>query len=279
MIIQTLPEELTKINHTEIQLYEYHISQSLEKNKVQLSTNVFSFLIEGTKELITNNSSTTIESDKFLIIKSGNCLMSENISLSQNYKSMLLFFSDDMLKNFIDKYGLKTDSKATLSDFLICDYDPTIIDFVKSLESLKQQPTDFLEKILPIKFEEVLLYLVQKKGANFLSEFINTNKKTSDNFVNIVKKNALNNLKINEIAFLCNMSTSTFKRYFEKEFKTSPNRWFLEKRLEHATYLLNSKNLRPSDIYHQVGFENLSSFIQAFKHQFGQTPKQWQISN
>jgi AraC-like DNA-binding protein len=59
------------------------------------------------------------------------------------------------------------------------------------------------------------------------------------------------------------MSVSTFKRNFDKEFQTSPIRWFQEKRLEHAAYLLQTKKMRL--MYEEIGFENLSSFVQAYK--------------
>jgi AraC-like DNA-binding protein len=72
------------------------------------------------------------------------------------------------------------------------------------------------------------------------------------------------------------MSTSSFKREFEKQFQSSPGKWFQEKRLEHAAFLLYNKSKRPSDIYQEIGCENLSNFIQAFKLKFGNTPKKYQ---
>ncbi len=74
------------------------------------------------------------------------------------------------------------------------------------------------------------------------------------------------------------MSISKFKREFEKHFYSSPSKWFQEKRLEHAAYLLKAKSKRPSDIYKEVGYDNLSNFIQAFKMKYGVTPKQHQSS-
>ena len=74
------------------------------------------------------------------------------------------------------------------------------------------------------------------------------------------------------------MSISTFKREFEKHFHNSPSKWFQEKRLEHAAYLLKNKNKRPSDIFEEVGYESLSNFTQAFKQKFRVTPKQYQLS-
>jgi AraC-like DNA-binding protein len=55
-----------------------------------------------------------------------------------------------------------------------------------------------------IEFEFYLYYLI----SNVVSPF----KK-------IVESNVHSNLKLEEIAFLCNMSLSTFKRHFTSEYK------------------------------------------------------------
>lgn len=55
-----------------------------------------------------------------------------------------------------------------------------------------------------------------------------------------------------------------------------PIKWFQEKRLEHAAFLLKNKSKRPSDIYIDIGYESQSNFSAAFKTKFGVTPKQYQ---
>lgn len=47
--------------------------------------------------------------------------------------------------------------------------------------------------------------------------------------------------------------------------------WLQDKRLTEAGYLI-SKGKKPSDIYLDVGFENLSHFYTSFKNKFGITP-------
>ena len=94
--------------------------------------------------------------------------------------------------------------------------------------------------------------------------------------IHVVESNSLNKLSLSELAFLSNKSVSTFKRSFEKHFGTSPIKWFQQKRLEHAAYLLGIKGQRASDVYLDAGYENLSNFIQAFKTKYGVTPKQYQ---
>jgi AraC-like DNA-binding protein len=55
-------------------------------------------------------------------------------------------------------------------------------------------------------------------------------------------------------------------------FETTPEKWLQHKRLEQAHYLITQKEQRPSEVYLEVGFENLSHFSYAFKKEFGLTP-------
>jgi hypothetical protein len=92
MEIQYLPEQIETNSDSELQLYEYFISKVSTKNKVQLSKNVFSFLLNGTKELITKTT-TRIENDKFVIIKGQ--LFDERKHFFESKPKYVAFFSDE----------------------------------------------------------------------------------------------------------------------------------------------------------------------------------------
>ena len=74
------------------------------------------------------------------------------------------------------------------------------------------------------------------------------------------------------MAYLTGRSLATFKRDFDQIFHTSPARWLYQQRLAEAYYLLREENKRPSDVYHEVGFESLAHFSHAFKQLFGYSP-------
>lgn len=63
------------------------------------------------------------------------------------------------------------------------------------------------------------------------------------------------------------MSLSTFKRHFIKEHTTSPGKWLQDKRLQKAKETLELDNLKPSDMYLDYDYNNLSNFSIAFKKQ------------
>jgi AraC family transcriptional regulator, exoenzyme S synthesis regulatory protein ExsA len=51
----------------------------------------------------------------------------------------------------------------------------------------------------------------------------------------------------------------------------------LQKRLSESYFLLDKKKKKPSDIYLEIGFEDLSHFSFAFKKQFGISPKELSV--
>lgn len=275
----SLPDDLNIDQTAPIQVYNYRIFDSCLRNQINLSKNTFSFLIEGTKEVITDNKSVYIENDQFLIIKSGHCLMTETISASnKTYKSMLLFFSDEMLFNFLTKSQLlATGSTHQASSYLVCSYDNYIKHFVQSLENISLLNKQLQHSLLKLKFEEIMTYLVQKEGAYFLQSILDNYDDTTSRFIKVVENNKLNKLTLQELSFLCTMSLSTFKRAFTKHYQIAPIKWFQEQRLAHAAFLLSTKQQRPTEVYLAAGYETLSNFVQAFKKQYGLTPKQFQL--
>ncbi len=273
----TLPDELNLSYSKSIMVYDYESNTEISKQQILLNKNTFSFLQEGTKEVFFDNSSYSIDNSQFLLMKSGHCLMTEKLSSDlKYYRSILFFFSNEDVFQFIRKFKLETSNSKTLYSTYSFNYDSFIKRFVDSLLDISKFSKSIQENILNVKFEEIMLYLMDLKGLDFLYSLIDNSNNQNRKFVQTIESNSLNKLTIKELSFLSNMSVSTFKREFEKNFHSSPSKWFQEKRLEHSAFLLKNKSKRPSDIFEEIGYENLSNFIQAFKMKFGVTPKQYQ---
>lgn len=273
----TLPDELALNSKLSVEVYDYESTQEISKQQILLNKNTFSFLQEGTKEVFFDNSSYAINNSQFLLMKSGNCLMTEKLSnVEEYYRSVLLFFSNEDVLKFIRKFELNApDSKNYYSTYSF-SYDVFIKRFVESLLDISKLSKKIQSRILETKFEEIMLYLVEFKGVEFLYSLISNSNNEHQKFIQTIESNQLNKLTIKELSFISNMSVSTFKREFEKHFRSTPSKWFQEKRLEHAAFLLKNNSKRPSDIFEEIGYETLSNFTQAFKLKFGLTPKQYQ---
>ncbi len=271
-----MPKEL-HIEPSEVSVYNYQSIQEISKQQIQLTQNTFSFLVEGTKEVITSNKTVSIDNSSFLLMNSGHCLMTEKLSNTQKrYQSILLFFSNNALIDFIRKYKVivsENEEQKLVYDF---PKDLFLKNYIQGLQHTLTLQEKTKQHLATLKFEELMLYLVETYGTCFLSSIIKNRNQKNNDFLHTVKTNKHKKLTLAELAFLSNMSVSTFKREFEKHFRESPIKWFQEKRLEHAAFLLKNEQKRASEIYYEIGYESLSSFVQAFKVKFGKTPKQFQ---
>ncbi|WP_299682612.1 AraC family transcriptional regulator [uncultured Dokdonia sp.] len=279
MNIIHLPDHSSTENKLPFYLIDYHTSEESRKQMVSLKLNTFSFLQEGYKEVFSDRNTIAIENANFLLMKSGHCLMTEKLAnINDSYRSILFFFSNESLLRFVQKHNIPTPKTIQQSSIYSFEYDAFLKTFVSSLVHINTLKPEVKLHLLSAKFEELLLYLKETKGNDFIFSLIHNTDSKFQHFIEIVESNKLNKLTLKELSFLSNMSVSSFKREFTKHFKSSPSKWFQEKRLEQAALLLKNTTNRPSDIFEEIGYESLSNFIQAFKTKFGVTPKQYQIN-
>jgi len=93
--------------------------------------------------------------------------------------------------------------------------------------------------------------------------------------VTFMEQNFRFNLPLERFSYLTGRSLTTFKKDFKKAFNTSPGRWLTHKRLELAHYQIVEQRRKPSEVYLDTGFEDLSHFSFAFKKQYGYSPGQF----
>jgi AraC-like DNA-binding protein len=79
-------------------------------------------------------------------------------------------------------------------------------------------------------------------------------------------------MPMEKLGYLTGRSLSTFNRDFKKQFNSTPQKWLTEKRLALAYYQLSEKKKKPTEVYLEVGFEDLSHFSFAFKKKYGLSP-------
>lgn len=266
------------IDHTEhlpdVYIKKYESETNATKEKISLTHHLISFVIEGKKELMHYNTSQSVPEKHYILAKSGNCLMTERCSTNEKYSSFLIFISNSFLENFISKHQSNSFfSKEYKYDnaFITLPFDDFINYYLESFQEIISRK-DASNEIINFKTEELLLYLLNNKKLK-LSQLFTIQK--NNQFKNIIENNLFSELKLEEFAFLCNMSLSTFKRNFFKTYNTTPNKWIQEQKLEKSAYSLKFENKNPSEIYFEYGFKSLSSFTQSFKKKFGITPKKY----
>jgi AraC-like DNA-binding protein len=264
--------------------YSYVSNEKAQRNKILLQENFINFLEKGEKVVHYANKATTITNTQFAILSSNNCLMTEKLSVDNEYRSTLFFFNDRALSHFFIKYdrvikGISTYAEKVEEPFLVFEKDEFINHYILSLKIIQQKSSFISTQMLQLKFEELMLHLLEKYPKAILSFQTTKLEEYSDiEIKKAVEKNLSNNLTLDELAFLCHTSVSTFKRKFLRLYNVAPSKYFLQKKMEIAASLL-LQNKNPSEVFYEVGYENHSSFSQSFKRIYGISPKQFQQQN
>ena len=200
-------------------------------------------------------------------------LMSLSFSNGE-FKALSIRLDKDTLQKFSQTYGYSASGKhTTKSNIIKLEPQPVYHGFADSVLAYLEMPDSHSDALLKLKVNEAIMILLETKPemGDILFDFNEPGKIDLKAFM---ARNFHFNVDLSRFAYLTGRSLSTFKRDFEKIFSTTPNRWLQQKRLEEAHFLIKEKGKKPSDVYLEVGFENLSHFSFAFKKAFGKAPSQ-----
>ncbi len=189
---------------------------------------------------------------------------------NKNFKSITVVFDRNSLLEFSRQYNMASEKKELANDAVLkLENDLLLENYFKTL--FPYFDSSLPDNLVNLKRQEGLMLLLQVNPAlkNILFDFSQPGKIDLEVFM---QQSFRFNIALKRLAYLTGRSLATFKRDFEKIFHTSPNRWLQQRRLEEAHYLITEQNKRPSDIYHEVGFETLAHFSYSFKQHFGINP-------
>ncbi|MFY0690056.1 MAG: helix-turn-helix transcriptional regulator [Cyclobacteriaceae bacterium] len=134
-------------------------------------------------------------------------------------------------------------------------------------------------EIVMIKVKEILLLLLRSKKAmqvaKLLEDFVNRN---TSSFKNTIENHLYSEITLEELAHLCNMSLSTFKRHFKKIYGRAPQEFIFDRRLEESKKLLATSELSIVDIALNSGFKTIGHYSRKFKEKYGIPPSQYKLT-
>lgn len=278
----SLPDDIldgSPVHPGEVVIRSYTSDCDSVKNRIILNQNMINLLVSGTKTIVYPDATAIVNAGELVVLSTGNVLTSELLTGEQHFSSILFYFSNEVFNRFLIKYAhlLQAGKPGTTKEpFLIFKQNTFIKHFITSIQALMQGDGDLPAEIRLLKIEELLLYLLRSDAERFCSIQIITQDKEQLQIKKVVESHVGHLITVDELAFLCHMSTSTFKRKFSEIYLTTPQKWLQTKKLEMSAELLMSSNESPSSVYMKVGYQNHSSFSEAFRKHFGSTPSDYQ---
>lgn len=276
-----LPDQFQALNMqrpdgSETTFVAYRSDVYPERNEVFFEEPAVIVVLEGEKKFSSPTQELHVRKGDILFFQRGCYSMNE--SIDNNYRSLVFFVNERLLKEFVSQHlALFQQTSAHVPADLILDYSssPAFTTFIDSLLPYFGAKTVFLNELLRLKSQELLLHLLELDTQMQLRSIlwhIYQGQKTDLDY--LMGTYLLKPLSMNELARLSGRSLSAFKRDFEAHFHTSPGQWIRWKRLEHAHFLLRNTAKNVSEVSLEIGYESVSHFIKAYKNQYGFTPKQ-----
>lgn len=250
----------------------YSAARSSAKNKVHFKCTVVCFVMNGRKEAHSATVYETAGEGELLFFPSGSVLMSESTAGSKGYAATLIFIDDEILADYIPEVKGPVHHEPAMAQIFKVSGDPYLEHFFQSLSLLR---SNALPQLYNLKIRELLAYIQLRYPSQLaaLASVVKCNNALRA-VATVVQCHAGKGLTVAEMAFLCNMSPSTFKRRFSEIYHQPPQRYLHELRMHESLRMLANQK-KPSEIYSTLGYENLSSFSSAFRKHFGSSPKHY----
>ncbi len=132
------------------------------------------------------------------------------------------------------------------------------------------------EAILIIKLKEILFILSKTKNSEEISTILSSIfSERTFTFKEIIEANLHRVKRVEDLAMLCNLSLSSFKRAFKKNYQMTPGHFLVVKKLEKVAQMLELSDENITSIGYQCGFSSPSNLSKVFKAKYGKSPKQY----
>ena len=248
------------------------------RNEIFFEEHAIIYVLEGEKRFVSPTQDVYVKKGQILFFQRGCYSMNE--SIDTNYRSLVFFFPEKLLKEFVaQNLTLFEDyTQSSFEQILSLKSNGNFDLFVDSLIPFFSARTNLLNQFLKLKFDELMLHLLDLDRSNqFRITLFNIYQGQKIDLSFFLENYYLKPLSINELARISGRSLSAFKRDFELQFNTSPAVWIKNKRLEYAFFLLQNSQKNVSEISLEIGYESVSHFIKAFKEKYGFTPNKMNV--
>ncbi len=192
-----------------------------------------------------------------------------------HYEIIVVHLAKEVLQEIYD-YQLPSPQKRNSKTSYIQKLDDTMLvgEFIKSLQFYFDNPSLVSDQLLELKIKELILLLLQTKNASTIDVlFQQLFSQDEINIKEVIHSHLHTDISVQDLAYLCNLSESTFKRRFKEVYRDTPARYIKNKRLERARKLLDVDTMSISEIAFNTGFNDVAHFSRSFKSVFGSSPR------
>lgn len=235
--------------------------------------NYIIYVVEGRKIWHTPHGSYDLTRGNCVFVRKGACIVEQ--FFDTEFCFLLFFIPDEFICDVLKKKStpIRTFGKDC-APVIAIDNNRAVQAFYQSMMTYFDASTEPDQALLELKFRELVLTVADNPAnSEVLSYFCSLLQGPQNvSLQRVMEDNYCFNLKLEEFAKLSSRSLSAFKRDFLRIYNTTPGKWLLEKRLNHALHLLSNMGKTVGETAFESGFENASHFSRSFRQRFGTAP-------
>ena len=250
-------------------------AQIVEPHTIYYPSNVLFYVQEGELRLELEEKMYVVPKGSFALIRKythGDCF--KTWGEGETCARMVAFvLQDAFLQKVIQNVSVKNNTLENVERVVHLPYNTLLKGLMNSIWAYVEGNLQLDRPMVELKTMEALMAIAKSRPdlLSVLKEYTTPERADLESFM---QHNFMYNIPLEKLARMTGRSLSTFNREFKTIYQQSPHKWIKQQRLEMAKRLLIQTNKMPSDIYLEVGFEDLAHFSRSFKTHFGKNPSE-----
>ncbi len=237
----------------------------------------FIFPINTQGNLYRADGRTEVTSSQGVLMKCGTYVNKwESIAEQKVSEVVILRLHPEVMQKILESTNVSTIENKQVSGptNAVVELDVLLSKYLESLFFYFENQELATEELIRLKIKELTLLLINSRNPNPIIELLSSLfQKEKHTLKQLVDANLLEDLSLDEMAAIANMSPSTFKRKFKIEFNITFSKYITSKRLERACDLLIRKSKSTiSEIAYDCGFNDPAYFTKSFKKHYEKSP-------
>ena len=273
--LDSLSDAHRVLSEGEAAIYHKLICGNMRDIEFYTSAPCLAFVLRGRETFTTHDHDEIIlNSHEMLFMPRHLYMISDFVNDEGPLEAFLFFFDPAVIDEFLRSPRQNHTSRAQNTPPYKIRANDAISAYMLALHKVYRD-IDGTAALLRLKLLELLHLIDALDDSARLRGFLTAARSGAArrNIGHLMKDPRLYRLNIRDFAELSGRSLSSFTRDFKRLYGTTPGQWLINARLERAYQLINETDKSVTEISLDVGYENISHFISAYKVKYGLTPK------
>jgi len=240
----------------------------------------FFYLMDGEYRSRSDTNSVTLQTKDGVVKRCGPYIAEFLGSAdSETCEAIAIYFYEDVLREIYTETPALFEKNQSRNLLRKIASNDLVNEYIQSILFYFENPVVADEQLITLKLKELIILLLKTdKYQSVLELMTDLFRPHTASFKQVIESHLYSDIGIDELAHLCNMSLSTFKREFKKVFQDSPAKYIKQKKLEKSAKLLTISDQSITTIAIECGFSSAAYFSTAFRQHFKKTPKNYRLS-